>query len=80
MITICARIVATATVVLAATACGENTSGIATPDRASYGGGYTYGGGNRSDTSATGAMQHKTPSVSDKTGGARGSGGFGSGH
>ena len=53
MTTFRARIVATIVLAFAIAACGENSGGVTAPERASYDGGHTFGGGNRTDTTTT---------------------------
>jgi hypothetical protein len=49
-----ARIVAAVTTALVLAACGEPTASVtAPPDKALNDGGYTFGGGNRSDSTTT---------------------------
>ena len=48
-----ARVVAAVTTVFLVTACGEQSASVTAPDNASYDGGHTFGGGNRSDSTTT---------------------------
>lgn len=53
MTTFRARIFAAFTTALVLAACGDQSAHVTAPDNASYDGGYTFGGGNRSDTTTT---------------------------
>lgn len=44
------RLIAAIATTFVLAACGEQPTSVTAPDRAFYDGGYTFGGGNRSDT------------------------------
>ena len=48
-----ARTIAAVTMVLVLGACGEQSPSVTAPENASYDGGHTFGGGNRSDSTTT---------------------------
>jgi ABC-type glycerol-3-phosphate transport system substrate-binding protein len=53
MITFRTRIVAVTATALVLAACGEQSASVTAPDNARYDGGFTFGGGNRSDSTST---------------------------
>lgn len=70
MTTFRARIFAAITTALVLAACGDQTANVTAPDNANYDGGYTFGGGNRSDTTTT------TTTATSGEGAAESSGGY----
>lgn len=62
------------------TACGEPSPTLTAPDAARFDGGYTFGGGNKSDSTTVATSSGETTTKSDSTTTERGGHTFGGGN